>query len=289
MRHTIIILLSIVAALLSTSCRSVTEVAYLSDAQRDSAQAIVNTYQTTVHPGDLLYIYVSSQTPEATIPFNQDTRTVTAQLSKVNVLDTTHRSLISERQMSSTASDIRYMDNNGYLVDEAGIIELPVLGKMKVAGLSIEDLQSRIEDRLKNEGYINDAVVTVSPMNFRVSVVGEVARPQELHITGNRLTILEALAMCGDLAMDAQRDNVVVLRSKNGVSTPIVMDLTKKDFLDSDGYYLQTNDIVYVEPNKRKKKIAVQDETWPKYAEFWVSVGVAVVNIGQATLNIIKY
>lgn len=190
--------------------------------------------------------------------------------------------------MSSTASDIRYMDNNGYLVDEAGIIELPVLGKMKVAGISIEDLQGRIEDRLKTEGYINDAVVTVSPMNFRVSVVGEVAIPKELHITGNRLTILEALAMCGDLTMDAQRDNVVVLRNRNGISTPIVMDLTKKSFLDSDGYYLQTNDIVYVEPNDLKKRRAVQNENWPKYAEFWVSVGVAVVNIGRATLNIIK-
>lgn len=191
--------------------------------------------------------------------------------------------------MSSTTSSVKYMDNNGYLVDEAGIIELPVLGKMNVAGLSIEDLQSRIEGRLKNEGYINDAVVTVSPMNFRVSVVGEVRYPQELHITGNRLTILEALAMCGDLTMDAQRDNVVVLRNRNGISTPIVMDLTKKTFLDSEGYYLQTNDIVYVEPNKRKKKIAVQDETWPKYAAFWVAVGAAVVNIGSATVNIIRY
>lgn len=279
----------IALALLSVSCRSVTEVAYLSDAQRDSAQAIVNTYQTTVHPGDLLYIYVSSQTPEAVLPFNQDTRTVTAQLSKVNVLDTTHRSLISERQMSSTTDAVKYMDNSGCLVDEAGCIILPVLGKMKVAGLSIEDLQARIEDRLKTEGYINDAIVTVSPMNFRVSVVGEVMRPQELHITGNRLTILEALAICGDLTMDAQRDNVVVLRNRNGISTPIVMDLTKKDFLDSYGYYLQTNDIVYVEPNKRKKKIAVQDETWPGYVAFWVAVGAAVVNIGNATVNILRY
>lgn len=191
--------------------------------------------------------------------------------------------------MSSTASDIRYMDNNGYLVDEAGVIELPVLGKMKVIGLTLEDLQGKIEGRLRNEGYINDAVVTVSPMNFRVSVVGEVRYPRELNITGNRLTILEALAMCGDLTMDAQRDNVVVLRSKNGESTPIVMDLTKQCFLDSEGYYLQTNDIVYVEPNDLKKRRAVQNENWPKYAEFWVAVGVAVVNIGRATLNIIKY
>lgn len=272
-----------------TSCRSVTEVAYLSDAQRDSAQAIVNTYQTTVHPGDLLYIYVSSQTPESTIPFNQDTRVFAAEMSKVNVLDTAHRAVIAEQQLSENVSTNNQINTAGYLVDGDGCIILPVLGKMNVAGLSIEDLQGRIEERLKDDGYINDAVVSVSPMNFRVSVVGEVASPQELHITGNRLTILEALAMCGDLTMDAQRDNVVVLRSKNGVSTPIVLDLTKKSFLDSDGYYLQTNDIVYIEPNDLKKRRAVMNENWPKYAAFWVAVGAAVVNIGRATVNILRY
>lgn len=273
--------------LLITSCRSVSDVAYLSDAQRDSAQAIVNTYQTTVHPGDLLYIYVSSQTPETTIPFNQDTRVFAVEMSKVNVLDTNQHRMISERKLLENLSTKQQISIDGYLVDGDGWIILPVLGKMNVSGLSIEDLQRRIEDKLKNEGYINDAVVTVSPMNFRVSVVGEVASPQELHITGNRLTILEALAMCGDLTMDAQRDNVVVLRNKNGVSAPIVLDLTKKSFLDSDGYYLQTNDIVYVEPNDLKKRRAVQNENWPKYAMFWVAVGSAVVSIGRAATRII--
>lgn len=275
--------------LLITSCRSVTEVAYFSDAQRDSAQTIVNTYQTTVHPGDLLYIYISSQTPESTIPFNQDTRVVAAEMSKVNVLDTAHRAVIAEQQLSENVSTNNQINTAGYLVDGGGCIILPVLGKMNVAGLSIEDLQGRIEERLKSDGYINDAVVTVSPMNFWVSVVGEVASPQELHITGNRLTILEALAMCGDLTMDAQRDNVVVLRSKNGVSTPIVLDLTKKSFLDSDGYYLQTNDIVYVEPNDLKKRRAVQNQDWPKYVSFWVAVGSAVVNVGRATARLLIY
>lgn len=275
--------------LLITSCSSVTEVAYFSDAQRDSAQVIVNTYQTTVHPGDLLNIYVSSQTPETTIPFNRDTRVFTAQLSKVNVLDTTRRAVITERQLSENLSTNKQISTDGYLVDGDGCVILPVLGKMKVAGLSIEDLQRRIEGRLKNEGYINDAVVTVSPMNFRVSVVGEVRYPQELHIIGNRLTILEALAMCGDLTMYAQRDAVVVLRSENGIATPIVMDLTKNGFLKSEGYYLRTNDVVYVEPNNLKKRRAVRNEKWPSYTSFWIAVGSLVVRIWRVTLNIHRY
>lgn len=157
-----------------------------------------------------------------------------------------------------------------------------------MAGLSIEDLQGRIEGRLKNDGYINDAVVTISPMNFRVSVVGEVKKPQELHITGNRLTILEALAMCGDLTMDAQRDNVVVLRSKNGVSTPIVLDLTKKSFLDSDGYYLQTNDIVYVEPNDLKKRMSYRDANVPRYISSIFEITVIVRRIIRYDIKLFR-
>lgn len=191
--------------------------------------------------------------------------------------------------MSENVSTNNHINTAGYLVDGDGCIILPVLGKMNVAGLSIEDLQGMIEERLKDDGYINDAVVSVSPMNFRVSVVGEVASPQELHITGNRLTILEALAMCGDLTMDAQRDNVVVLRSKNDVSTPIVLDLTKKSFLDSDGYYLQTNDIVYVEPNDLKKRVAIGSGDWPKYVGFGISLSAAIVNIIRVATKIQKY
>lgn len=190
--------------------------------------------------------------------------------------------------MSENVSTNNQINTAGYLVDGDGCIILPVLGKMNVAGLSIEDLQRRIEDKLKNEGYINDAVVTVSPMNFRVSVVGEVKKPQELHITGNRLTILESLAMCGDLTMDAQRDNVVVLRSKNGVSTPIVMDLTKKNFLDSEGYYLQTNDIVYVEPNDLKKKKAVRDTNIPKYVSTIFEIAILIRRIVRYDIKLFR-
>ena len=130
---------------------------------------------------------------------------------------------------------------------------------MNVAGIQHDSLESLIQQRLITGEYVMDPIVTVSPMNFRVSVIGEVNRPRELHITGERLTIFEALAMCGDITIYGLRDKAVVLRENNGVTTPIEIDLTKKTIFDSKAYYLQQNDIVYVEPNEKKKREAGYD------------------------------
>ena len=159
-----------------------------------------------------------------------------------------------------------------YLVDEKGFIQFPILGKIQAAGIPYDSLQNLIQGRLKAEEYVKDPVVTVSPMNFRVSVVGEVRVPQEIHVTGERLTIFEALAMCGDITDSGMRSNVVVIREKNGVATPIEVDLTKKTIFNSEVYYLQQNDIVYVETNLAKKRRADLNSEWPKYVSLGVSV-----------------
>ena len=145
-----------------------------------------------------------------------------------------------------------------------------------MSGIAYDSVETLIQHRLIAGEYVMDPIVTVSPMNFRVSVIGEVRRPTELHITGERLTIFEALAMCGDITIDGKRENVVVLREKNGAITPIEIDLTKKTIFDSEAYYLQQNDIVYVEPADWKKRranydpSAVQDAV--SYARFGTSL-----------------
>lgn len=273
-------------SLLLSSCRSNQELAYISDAERDSAQAILTDYVSTIHPGDQLYIYVYSQTPESVIPFNQETHTHAAEVNRLYTVDTIHRAVrqVQERAKQNYRNASRGVP--GYLVDEAGAIIFPVLGKIFVAGIAYDSLAHLIEQRLISEGYLNDPVVTVSPMNFRVSVVGEVNRPRELHITGERLTILEALAMCGDLTIYGQRENITVVRSKKGVATPITIDLTKKSIFDSEVYYLQPNDIVYIEPNKLKKRRATVDENWPRYASFGVGLAAAIYNLSRANVVI---
>lgn len=282
----ILVLLFAIVTVVLQSCAPSSEMAYITDAERDSAQQIIASYANSIHSGDLLYIYVYSETPESVIPFNQETHKVAAQANQFNHVDTTHRS-VSHVQEVATQNQLRLSSEvSGYLVDEAGTIIFPILGVLPVAGLTYDSLAHLIEQRLMGGGYLNDPLVTVSPMNFRVSVMGEVKVPRELHITGERLTILEALAMCGDITIDGQRENITVVRSKNGIATPITIDLTKKTLFDSEVYYLQSNDIVYVEPNKLKKRKAILDENWPKYASLGVALGAAVVNIGRANLEI---
>ena len=147
------------------------------------------------------------------------------------------------------------------------------------------DFINTVPAKVRGGGYLLDPLVTISPMNFRVSVMGEVRSPRELHITGERLTILEALAMCGDLTIYGQRENITVVRSKKGEATPITIDLTKKTIFDSEVYYLQSNDIVYVEPNKKKKREATLEENWPKYMALGVSIFAAVTNIGRMNVE----
>ena len=270
-------ILLLCALSLLAACHSSQELAYFSDAERDSVQAVLSTYNTTIHPGDQLYIYVYSQAPEIAIPFNQETHSIAAEITHLNSVGGTNRS----NKMSETFQQSNFSQIPGYLVDEAGTIVFPILGKMVVAGLTQDSLSRRIQNMLIDGGYINDPVVTVTPMNFRVTVIGEVSRPQELHITGDRLTILEAIAMCGDLTMDGKRENVTVMREKNGVATPINIDLTKKTLFDSEVYYLQSNDVVYVEPTDVKKRRMRRDENWPKYVTSTVSIAVSLRNIYQ--------
>jgi len=276
----IIYLVFSIVCLVAVSCSAPKELGYYSDAERDSAQRILTTYTNTIHPGDQLYIYVNSETIESVIPFNQETHTEAVEMSRVNSAGASN----TVKFMMDTYYERQTQQVAGYLVDENGFIQFPILGKIQVAGIPYDSLQNVIQQRLKAEEYVKDPVVTVSPMNFRVSVVGEVRVPQEIHVAGERLTIFEALAICGDVTDSGMRSNVVVMREKNGVATPIEVDLTKKKIFDSEVYYLQQNDIVYVEPNLAKKRRADQNQDWPKY----VSLGFSVVGIVNVLARVVQ-
>lgn len=273
----IIYLVFSIVCLVAVSCSAPKELGYYSDAERDSAQRILTTYTNTIHPGDLLYIYVNSETIESVIPFNQETHTEAVEMSRVNSVSTNN----GVKSMIETYYQGKTKQVAGYLVDEKGFIQFPILGKIQVAGIPYDSLQNVVQRRLKAEEYVKDPVVTVSPMNFRVSVVGEVRVPQEIHVTGERLTIFEALAICGDVTDSGMRSNVVVMREKNGVATPIEVDLTKKTIFDSEVYYLQQNDIVYVEPNLAKKRRVEMNTEWPKYVSLGFSIAGLISHLAR--------
>lgn len=136
------------------------------------------------------------------------------------------------------------------------------------------ELARTIEERLVQEGHVTDPVVTVKLMNFRVCVLGDVARPGQLVVQGERLTIFEALSMVGDLTIYGQRENVTVIREENGQRIIGTLDLTSESVFDSPYYYLHQNDVVYVEPNKRKKANADRDPIIMTY----ISAGISMLS-----------
>lgn len=281
-RIRIILFLILVMSLVVSSCVA-TNVVYISDAQIDSSQTIIRTYSTTIHQGDQLSIYVSSLAPESAIPFNQKSHTELLEKNVVNQSESFRDQIL---QAQETYRKNYSQQLNGYLVSEKGTILFPVLGELYVEGLTQDSLERKIEQLLIAGNYIYDPVVTVDLMNLRVSVVGEVSSPQELHIEGDRLTILEALAMCGDMTIYGQRDKVVVLREENGEAKPIQIDLTQKSMFDSDVYYLQSNDIVYVEPNKVKGKMANQGDTSVlSYTGLLIAISASLWNIIRSSFG----
>jgi polysaccharide export outer membrane protein len=137
--------------------------------------------------------------------------------------------------------------NNGYLIDEDGEVNLPIIGKIKIAGLKRKDAIILIENELKK--YLNNPVVQLSILNFKITILGEVNLPGTYRVTNERITILEAIGLAGDLKLTGVRNNVLLIREVDNKKTEIRLDLTSKEIFSSNGYFLKQNDVVYVEPN----------------------------------------
>lgn len=234
------------------SCGTHQEIAYIHDATRDNSEAISGKFTKGIQANDLLSIYVESETPAATVPFNQETNKIA--MSDGVVMNP-----------NSTAV-------SGYLVSNEGDITFPVLGKLHVLGMTHSELADELQRRLVSEGHILDARVTVRLMNFTVSVLGDVARPGTIKASGERLTIFEALSMVGDLTIYGQRHNITVIREENGMRTIGEIDLSSKDVFESPYYYLHQNDVVYVEPNMKKKRTADRDPMTMTYITTGLSI-----------------
>lgn len=235
--------------------------AYFKDAERNSTVVFDAQFSKGIQPNDLLSIYVESETPESTKQYNQET-------NKIAVSDGV---VINPGNGSSAVT--------GYLVSADGDIIFPVLGKLHVKGITHDSLAHHIERRLVEEGHIKDPRVTVKLMNFKVSVLGEVTKPGQLVVDGERLTIFEALSMSGDLTIYGLRKNVTVVREENGHRIIGNIDLTSKDVFSSPYYYLHQNDVVFVEPNMKRKKTAERDPMTLTY----ISTVVSILSVAAST------
>ena len=209
----IIVLLSL------SSCVSKEKVIYFQNAKDFETIVDTDTFSPKFKVNDIISIYVSTFDLEAVRPFN-----------------------ISKDSGGGGAA--QFLD---YLVDNEGNIEYPVLGKIKLLGLNVQEAQELFKDKLAL--YLKDPIINIRILNFRISVLGAIGSPGQYMVSGERITILEAIALAGDLSITGKRDNILVIRDFNGTKTYTRVDLTNKELFNSPVYYLTQNDIVYVEPN----------------------------------------
>lgn len=224
------LLLIAITALLA-ACASPKDVVYMQNAAEISEQQISNYHDVKIKPDDLLSIIVSSRTPQASAVFNLQS---------------------NDYRLDATGARIGQSKTMGYLVDKDGNIDFPVLGRLKVIGLTRSELSTMIKNKLADDGMLKDAVVTVQFQNFKISVLGEVKNPGKYSIETDRVSILDAIAMAGDMTIYGVRDSVMVLRESDGENKVMFANVLDKSLLSSPAFYLQQNDVVYVKPNKIK-------------------------------------
>ena len=253
----------LLAVIFLASCQSYKKVPYLQDAEViNQAQQLETLYDAKIMPKDLLTIVVSCTNPELAVPFNL---TVATPMSLADKSQITSQPVLQP-----------------YLVDNEGRINFPVLGTLKVGGLTKSQAEQLIVNNLKP--YMKETpIVTVRMANYKISVLGEVARPGTFTITNEKVNLLEALAMAGDMTVHGVRDNVKLIReTASGKQEIHTLDLNKAETILSPYYWLQQNDVIYVTPNKaqaRNSDIGNSTSLWFSATSILVSLASLLVTI----------
>ncbi len=225
------LMIATVAIMLVSCSTNTTSLTYFEDIKRvESGVLSSGSYDVKIIPDDELFISVTSFIPSATAAYN---------LPLSNPATREDMQITTQPQQQC------------YIVDKNGDIMFPVLGRIHVAGMSTQELTKELEKRIGEN--VDDPVVRVELMNFRVNVLGEVKKPGAVSVKRERYTLLDALADAGDLTEYGERDNVLLIREENGQRTYHHLNLNDSKILTSPYFYLQQNDVVYVEPNKIRK------------------------------------
>lgn len=252
------IFFTILSVLLLASCASKDDVVYFNGINLADNITGIDTYMPVYHNNDELIIVVNAIDAEAAKPFN---------LSAVAFSDNLNFARGQERIQS-------------YIVDSEGNIDFPVLGRLKIAGLSRDQATNMLEEKLRD--YIKDPIVNIRTVNYRITVLGEVNRPGTYTATNERITLIDALGLAGDLTIYGERENVLVIHDYDGQKTFTRVNLKDKNLFDSPAYYLAQNDVVYVEPNKtraRNSSIGAATGVTISIVSVLVSVATLVVTI----------
>ena len=250
---------------LLTSCGSTKDVAYLQNSEDIDFARSEYLYDARIMPKDILTITVNTVNPEAAAPFN-----LTVPTSFNNQSRNTYTQAVLQT----------------YLVDNQGFIDYPVIGRLEVGGLTKSMCEKLLHDKIKP--YLNEAetpVVTVRMSNYKISVLGEVNRPGMFTVSNEKINILEALAQAGDLTIYGVRNKVKLIREDaKGRKEIHTINLNDANIINSPYYYLQQNDIVYVEPNKVKAR----NSSIGQSTTLWISATSILISMASLLYNILK-
>lgn len=229
---------------------------YFSDIESGSSYStnISQVEEPVIQSGDLIKIVVSTQSPESNLLFNS------------GVISGDSENRMMNQQLPT---------NEGYLVDKNGQINFPVLGKIDIAGNSREEATLKMTELL--EEYVKDPIINIQYLNFKITVIGEVANPNTFTLATDRISILEALGLAGDMTQYGKRENVLLIRDQGGVRKAVRLNLNDKAILNSPYFMLQQNDVLYVEPDKIKSVQASTNQRSLTILSILVSFGVSLM------------
>lgn len=255
-------------AVLLVGCNASKRVIYKFD-KNEAMKAVVADGQIRIKPHDRLTIVVSSQNPELAAPFNSAT--------SYNSLS--HSPIGTPSSNGAQSLQVR-------TVDESGALEFPLIGKVQCAGKTREELANEISKKIIEGGYISDAIVNIQFADMKFFVLGEVARPGQFDITRDKITVLEALAMAGDMTIYGNRENVAVIRHKGNKEYEVFeMNFLEGNQMSSPAFFLQQGDVVYVQPNKYKAATSEINQN----RTFWLSIVSTLITATSLTLTIINF
>ncbi len=245
--------------LVPTSCQSTKEIAYFQDAQ-NGKRVVTTPRHITLQPEDKITIVVNSRNQELSNMFNLP--------------------YISRQLGSSTTNYSSSQGISCYTIDKNGEIDFPELGKVKVSGMTRQEVAEHIKNKLTASNLIKDHIVTVEYANLTISVLGEVKSPGRYKIDRDAITLLDAISLAGDLNIHGRRDNIQVLRNEGDRKvTYTVSLLSLEDLYNSPAFYLQQNDVVYVEPNKMRARQSTVNGNNVRSSSFWISLASLLTSV----------
>jgi polysaccharide export outer membrane protein len=239
-------------------------VLYLQDIESGSEITLPDNYQIRLKPLDQLTVVVNSKDPKLAQPFNS--------ASSYNSLSTTGG------VTNATENSLQV-----FTVDNSGYITLPIIGQVKCAGLTRQELEAEIEKRISESNYIAEPQVNVRFADLAITIIGEVNKPGRYDIKRDNISIFEALALAGDMTIYGNREDVAVIRQIDGKSVVTKLDIRSKEVFESPCYYLEQNDIVIVSPNKYKAATAEINQN----RTFWISLASTGISLATLIITII--